>query len=135
MPTVLGAREKVAGKFYDRGVQVFNVQHPDFGALGDGTTDDTAAIRLAAVALQAAGCGALFFPPGRYRVYTDTADTGLLGDFSNLTGVSVFGDGAEIYIDRTFTGSQIFEVFNFTTCRNPRIYGLKGTCSQIQPVQ
>jgi hypothetical protein len=45
---------------------VFNVL--DFGATGDGVTDDTADINLAIVALNNAGGGQLSFPPGIYRV-------------------------------------------------------------------
>ena len=44
---------------------VFNVK--DFGALGDGTTDDTAAFQRA---LQKAGGKTVLIPPGRY-VITD----------------------------------------------------------------
>lgn len=42
----------------------FNVQ--SFGALGDGVTDDTAAINSAIAALDAAGSGVLYFPAGTY---------------------------------------------------------------------
>lgn len=44
----------------------FNVKL--FGALGDGSTDDTTAIQNAANALTVAGRGALFFPDGRYLI-------------------------------------------------------------------
>lgn len=39
----------------------------DFGALGDGTTDDSAAIQAAHDALPGSG-GSLYFPPGTYKV-------------------------------------------------------------------
>ncbi|GBQ69610.1 hypothetical protein AA103196_2260 [Ameyamaea chiangmaiensis NBRC 103196] len=40
-----------------------------FGALGDGSTDDTAAIRLAISYAQGLLCGAtIYFPPGQYKV-------------------------------------------------------------------
>lgn len=48
----------------------YNVR--DFGAVGDGTTDDTAAVQSAVAAAKAVGassCGAVvYFPPGRYRM-------------------------------------------------------------------
>lgn len=44
----------------------FNVKN--YGALGDGATDDTAAIQGAANALTGAGRGCLFFPDGRYII-------------------------------------------------------------------
>lgn len=39
-----------------------------FGAVGDGVTDDTAAIQSAINALIAAGGGTLYFPPGTYKI-------------------------------------------------------------------
>jgi hypothetical protein len=47
--------------------QVFNVKHPDYGALGD-NDDDTAAIQAAIDAAQTAGGGIVYFPPGIYRL-------------------------------------------------------------------
>jgi len=40
----------------------------DYGALGDGTTDDTASIQDAINACATAGGGVVFFPPGAYAV-------------------------------------------------------------------
>jgi len=40
----------------------------DYGATGNGSTDDTAAINAAVVGTVAAGSGILFFPPGTYQV-------------------------------------------------------------------
>jgi len=45
---------------------IINVK--DFGALGDGKTDDSAALRAASYALRKAGGGRLEFPPGIYRI-------------------------------------------------------------------
>ena len=42
------------GLFFDAGGAVFNVKHPDFGAMGDGVTDDYKAIRAAIIAARAA---------------------------------------------------------------------------------
>jgi hypothetical protein len=42
----------------------------DFGAVGDGVTDDTAAIQAAVNAVFAAGGGEIFFPKGTYLVST-----------------------------------------------------------------
>ena len=51
------------------GQKVFNVL--DYNATGDGTTDDTLAIRNAIYAQQAAGGGTVFFPPGTYYLNTN----------------------------------------------------------------
>ncbi len=44
-----------------------NVKDAAYGALGDGTTDDTAAINAAIAAVNSAGSGVIFFPPGTYK--------------------------------------------------------------------
>jgi hypothetical protein len=46
--------------------QVFNVLN--YGATGNGTTDDTTAIQSAINACQTAGGGVVFFPPGTYKI-------------------------------------------------------------------
>jgi nitrous oxidase accessory protein NosD len=70
-------------RFYDRGGAVVNVRHPDFGAAGDGVTDDTAAIQAAIDAAEAAGGGIVFFPAGDYSITGLTVD-----DNVRLTGTS-----------------------------------------------
>jgi len=40
----------------------------DFGAVGDNTNDDTAAIQAAVNAVLAAGGGTVYVPPGSYKV-------------------------------------------------------------------
>lgn len=58
----------------------FNVR--DYGAVGDGVTDDTPAVTTALEAVRDAGGGTLVFPPGTYlmvdwaRVYSDTVISG-----------------------------------------------------------
>ncbi|KKM22369.1 hypothetical protein LCGC14_1626040 [marine sediment metagenome] len=47
---------------------VFNVKDPDFGAVGDGSTDDTAAITAAISAATTAGGGVVHFSRGTYLV-------------------------------------------------------------------
>ncbi len=63
----------------------------DYGATGDGVTNDTAAVNLAIAAVIAAGSYAtLYFPPGRYNV------SGLT-DMDNINHVEVTGVAATIY--------------------------------------
>lgn len=42
----------------------------DYGAAGDGVTDDSGAVQAAADAVASAHGGTIFFPPGRYRIAT-----------------------------------------------------------------
>jgi hypothetical protein len=51
----------------DKAGAVYNVKHPDFGAVGNGTTNDTAAIQAAINAVSLTG-GVVYFPEGRYRI-------------------------------------------------------------------
>jgi len=68
---------------------VYNVKHADWGALGDGATDDTAAVQLAIDAIVIAGNGILYFPTGIYVINgtldIDNTDIFILGDGSGLT--------------------------------------------------
>jgi hypothetical protein len=59
----------------DRFADVVNVR--DFGALGDGTTNDTAAVQAAVDAAVAAGGGTVFFPPGTYMVTSVNVQEGI----------------------------------------------------------
>lgn len=68
--------------FYDDGSQVYNVKA--YGAKGDGTTDDTAAIQTAIDAAIAANGGIVFFPIGIYRI---SATLYIDGNFVYLQGI------------------------------------------------
>lgn len=68
----------------DRFADIVNVR--DFGAVGDGETDDTAAIALAA----AAG-GTLFFPRGTYVLSQDADFDGLAGGMSGPGEIRFMG--------------------------------------------
>lgn len=60
----------------------------NYGATGDGTTDDTAAIQAALDAAHAAGGGIVYFPPGTYIIAPTT--TARLVVYDDLT---IEGDG------------------------------------------
>ncbi|MCU0513084.1 MAG: glycoside hydrolase family 55 protein, partial [Anaerolineae bacterium] len=64
------------------GGSVYNVR--DFGALGDGRADDTAAIQAAITALNVAGRGSLYLPAGTYLVSQA---------LELLSNTNMYGDG------------------------------------------
>lgn len=76
----------------------------DFGAVGDGSTDDTAAIQTAISAMVDSG-GTLYFPPGKYRVvdtlYLDQGTKSVQGLvlLGAGAGDSEFDEGSSIYFD------------------------------------
>jgi hypothetical protein len=74
--------------------QTFSVQ--DFGALGDGVTDDAPAIRATIAAAIAAGGGTILFPPGIYLLNSFDPGPGAKTHFrlNNCDGLRFSGDGA-----------------------------------------
>src|SRR5437016_1357060 len=67
---------------------VFSVKA--FGAVGDGTTDDTAAVRAAFAAVPAAG-GTVYFPPGTYIIRPNANAVTMQVVNSNTQIVGVYG--------------------------------------------
>jgi hypothetical protein len=108
-----------------------------YGAVGNYTgpgvgTDDSTALRNAFLVIQARGGGVLDLGARRYRIFSN-GSTGAIADLSNCRGVTIKSDGAELVVDRTFTGSQTVRVFQFTACSGVSFVGhLKATCTQIQ---
>lgn len=80
---------------------IYNVKDPEFGAKGDGTTDDRGAINAAIVQASADGGGVVYMPFGTYRV---TDSISLLGN------VSLWGSGTlstSISIDDSSNGTLV----------------------------
>jgi hypothetical protein len=87
----------LANRFAD----VVNVK--DFGAIGDGVTDDTAAIQAAIDQAGSQGGGSVFFPAGQYLISATLSIT--------QPNIALFGDALECsYINRSsnFTGGTIY---------------------------
>lgn len=89
---------------------VFNVQDEAYGAVGDGTTDDTSSIQAAISAAQAAGGGTVFFPSGEYAVTSVTTAGSvpieLRGDGQDLSVLQVdMSAGGELTLSAT--GSRV----------------------------
>ena len=86
-----------------------------YGALGDGTTNDTSAINDAIAALNAAGAGVLYFPAGTYlcssALTTITARGIILGDgpagFDGGTGATVVTQTSDTANLFTITGYRV----------------------------
>lgn len=90
----------LAGQFFDRGGAVYNVMHPDFGARGDGVTDDTAAIQAVLDEQE----GTVYLPPGTYRLTTglrlrNRRQLRGAGDASVLLWDGGSGSALEVYAD------------------------------------
>src|SRR6185295_14104378 len=75
----------------------------DFGAVGDGVTDDGPAFQLALDALAAAGGGTLFVPPGRYAIATTAAKT-FTGAASSI---AIRGVESDTVVDVTGEGDTL----------------------------
>ncbi|MGI5196927.1 glycosyl hydrolase family 28-related protein [Streptomyces sp. CA-288835] len=104
-----------------------NVRAPAYGARGDGTTDDTAAIRAA---IRAAGTGGVvYFPRGVYRI-SGTLDlprgVTLMGSHSNLMiGPGMGDDDFPCYIQAlpSFTTGAMIQIIGDADGTHPAING------------
>lgn len=102
----------------------FNVQSPIFGATGDGSTPDGAAIQLAIDAAASAGGGTVFFPGGTYSI----GNTQLLVP----SGVSILGAGANavsIVSTRTVVGESAMVVGGSSTVARHTVQGIRMSLS------
>jgi len=66
-----------------------NVRSPEFGATGDGVTDDSAAFQAALNAAAAAGGGMVYVPAGKYSIGTPLT-------YSAGNNLTIVGDGMSI---------------------------------------
>lgn len=65
MPT--GDSRNTPGKFFDWGAGFYHVEHPQAGAIGNGSTDDSAQIGAAITAASSAGGGTVLLGPKTYK--------------------------------------------------------------------
>jgi hypothetical protein len=94
----------------------------DFGAVGDGVANDTAAILAALDALVSGG--SLYFPAGTYKFLRGTGI--LIADTINVSNVLIYGDGAASKISGfngagatpNDVGNQFYNVFQATNRSN-----------------
>lgn len=93
-----------------------NVKDPQFGATGDGVTNDTTAILAAISAAQSAGGGIVFFPPGTYQVTQLNP---------SVVDVVLMGAGEEASIIRgTSANTFLLRFSDNTAASSKRITGL-----------
>jgi hypothetical protein len=92
--------------------QIVNVK-TDFGAVGDGSTNDTAAIQAALDALEGTG-GIIFFPPGTYKI------TSALVIYQEITLIGC-GRGVSI-ITSAHTGNGITSTWPINSSTIANIY-------------
>src|SRR5690242_12359425 len=75
----------------DAGGQVYNVKASRFGAVGDGTTDDTAAVQAAINAAIVSG-GTVYFPSATYRINSQLTFTNDAGSPPQQKALRITGD-------------------------------------------
>ena len=97
----------------------------DYGAVGDGITDDTAALRAALLAAKVAGGGVVFMPAGTYVVTSTLAVNG-----SNIVLRGAGVDATKLWITRALS-----DVFPGTWYRNADGGWVGGcVCAPVVPV-
>lgn len=110
----------VALETYARAEKLFNVKSAEFGAVGDGVTNDTSAINAAIAAANAINTGGsygatVYFPPGKYQVSTTLTtpyrNVTLLG--SNGASDNTYKGASQIQI--TSTSVPMFDLGNAAT--------------------
>jgi hypothetical protein len=96
----------------------------DFGAVGDGANDDTAAIQAAIDAVVTAGGGAVYLPTGTYKL-TDTlvVDTGVFSE-----GIILFGEGRNTKLSQTGTAKDAVRFSDTQILQNSGLRDLMIVC-------
>ena len=98
---------------------VLNVR--DFGAKGDGSTDDTAAIQAALDAASTRGISTVLFPAGTYKVSATTADNNFYAALTVHSGQRLVFDAATLQL--TANGCDFYAVLNIHNVNNVTVEG------------
>jgi hypothetical protein len=122
----------VGGTAVSSGFGIYNVK--DYGALGDGATNDTAAIQTAVDAASTAGGGTVYFPAGTYKVTNSTESYVLAsGTTTSLYGifipsdVHVLGAGRGATTIQKYSNTEVTP-FCFLSATNASIKSLTVDC-------
>jgi hypothetical protein len=106
----LVATGSVARTQHDKNAEIISVK--DFGAVGDGSTNDTAAVQAAVNAILADSTkgSAIYFPQGDYRVDQITVDLSTVVP-SGAGKLTIYGDGIASQVTiRSAPNQNIFQV-------------------------
>lgn len=89
---------------------LFDVKHPDYGAVGDGATDDASRIQAAIDAAETAGGGIIYLPPGTYMAGTRL----VIGDgaFGPHSGIWLVGAGRNTSVIKMASGANLTELIH-----------------------
>ncbi len=93
---------------------------------GSTGTDNATAFRNLMAAAQE-GLPSINLRNGRYRIIVSGTDADFSA-FDSQSGFTIYSDGAELYFDASFSGTQTVEVFSFRDCDSMSLIGsIKGT--------
>jgi hypothetical protein len=107
----------------------------NYGAVGNGTTDDTAAFTAMIAAVVAAGGGTILLKAGsNYRLVPTVFSGASMFTINGVNGFVLDGSGALITIDKTYaySGTEYHQVFFFTNSNNILLRNLKITGMAIE---
>lgn len=108
------------------GLGYYNVQDPQYGATGDGSTDDRAAIQLAIDACIAAGGGVVWFPKGEYHLGSTTTSAAS----TTFICLDVYNAGSAIPI--AFMGAPGSKItYGFAKTVGHKIWCVNGNFSAV----
>ena len=127
--TVTGAKTFNINTLLDKGSEVYNVRA--YGAVGDGSTDDSTAIQDAIDAAVSAGGGTVFFPRGNYKITTEIDLYSHVSLVGSATGLDASVKGSTITQVTSNTHALVAEittdVIKAVTIENLRIDGPGST--------
>ncbi|OYY06645.1 MAG: hypothetical protein B7Y67_18785, partial [Polynucleobacter sp. 35-46-11] len=97
-----------------------SVSVKDFGAVGDGVTDDTPSIQAAINAVKAAGKGAIYIPPGTYLISSALILTGvsnmlIYGAGNDSTIIQTNSATADVFYDAGISYWRTFKDFSIAS--------------------
>jgi hypothetical protein len=94
----------------------------DFGAVGDGIANDTAAIKAAC-----ATSNSVYFPPGQYVVVLDPTNADdYLGFWDGQFNVNIIGSKAKILDNTVYISNDPFQaIFKFNNCSGVIVEGIE----------